>query len=187
MVQDLIQLDLAGVQGASTLDLSSIQPRDRIRVIGGKAVIHGKTINPGDIVEFFNNKKESLVTAKQGDGSTQQETLIARDRYGDVLPDVRAWYDPLLKRIAVAGRLYYSGYGNTDVVTIQVPTALVNKIFNWVPVGFFGISNFASYGYPFLSTNVNGNTITLTVGSSGGMWTSGNIVIPDSTVVTIEE
>lgn len=179
--QQTVELDLRNIQGPSTINLESIKNRDRIRVTGGKATIHNRDVNSGDIIEFFNNKTESLITRKQSDIDVLTP-LVVKDSNSNIVTTAKAYYNPSQKRITLSGRIYFSNYGYRVALTIEVPQNIRNKINYLIGVGFFGPASFSAYGLPVLTTAYGNSGLDLTLGYTGDNYVSGELFIPDATV-----
>lgn len=182
-----IGYDLTEVIGISNLDLSKINQRDRIRILGGSDTILGKTVEIGDIVEFFNNKTEVIVTkAPVEEESTEEIQLVVKDKYDSITDRLRAWYDPKKKRIMIGGTIYYGGYGAENLFKIELSAELYDKLNAGLRVGTFADSSFSNYaGSVFEPTkflDVNAISVRLN-GSSTYM--SGYITIPDTMIFTV--
>ncbi len=179
-----IQYDLSLVKGPSTINFDSIQTRDRVRFTGGTTTIAGQTINAGDIVEFFNGKEEVLVTRKQGTTSDKVILLEVQNNYGNIVDEVRAWYDPVTKRILFSGSFYYSGYGNNDIYRIILPNSIKDKINQVMSVGFFGQSSMTQYGSTIYASQYS-DYLSVQMGYVGGGYVTGTVAVPDSTIATV--
>ncbi len=179
-----IEYDLSSVSAPSTVNLDLIQTRDRVRFTGGTITIAGQTINTGDIVEFFNGKNEILVTRNPETLNDKIIFLEVSAMHGDTSFDVRAWYDPIAKRIIFSGSFYYSGYGNNEIYQIIIPPSIRGKVSSTMSMGYFGNPNMTRHGGSIYTSDYI-DYLSVQMAYTGGNYVSGSVLIPDSTVATV--
>lgn len=179
-----MQYDFSHVTGAATINLESIHDRDRVRFVGGETTINGKVIKRGDIVEFFNNKNEILITPTIAAVDETPIDLTVMTNSGTTTTDVKVWYEPATKRIRISGTMYTSGYGGT-ILRISVPASLQGRISNTLQVGFFAPTNITQYVPPLLDCYNNSNELEVAFQYGGGQYMYGNVAIPDATLAIV--
>lgn len=186
--QNVVGFDRNLIQGNSALNLDKVKNRDRIHIIGMKDTINGITVNPGDVVEFFKNKTEILVSKKPTPSSDIDsfKILTVRNSYNQVDTNVKAWFDPVLKRIMVSGTIYYSGYGSEALIVIDVPTGLYDRLGANLRVGYFADQGIKTYiSSELFYTEWAQGQINVNIPHSGGAYMTGYINLPDVTVATV--
>ena len=104
--------------------------------------------------------------------------------HGNTSYDVRAWYDPIAKRIIFSGSFYYSGYGNNEIYRIILPPSIIGRINQTMFIGYFGKPNMTQYG-GIIYTGDYTDYLSVQMAYTGGNYVSGTVVIPDSTIATV--
>ena len=179
-----MEYDFSDVTVAAAINFESIRDRDRVRFVGGETTFNGKVIKSGDIVEFFNNKNEILITRAVDDADEAPIDLTVMTNDGVTTTDVKAWYEPATKRIRISGTVYISSYGGR-ILRISVPDSLQGRISNRFQVGFFAAANITQYVPPLLNCSNNGNELAVEFQYGGGQYMYGNVAIPDATIAIV--
>lgn len=180
-----MHFDLSHTKTFTSVILDSIQPRDRIRIVGSDVVVAGKTAKVNDIVEFFNDRNDVLITKSvDNDNPSGVLPLSVIDYSGNPITTIRAWFNYEQKRIIISGRIYFAGNNNDGVFKIVLPLA-VQKYYplTALPIPMSGSGAIKDYAELTLKTDyvpVLGQ-LGYTMNVLNSNYVYGTIVIPDST------
>ena len=180
-----IRYDFSKIDKTPIINFDSIQDRDRVRFIGGETAFNGKAIKEGDIVEFFDQKSKLLITPTISIPEETRVDLVVTGNDGSLVDDVRAWYDPIVKRICVTGNIWFTGYGNTVILKISKPDFLQTKTIRMLRIGCSSLGNITTYAGSVLICQHYPSEFQISVPYAGDTYLQGNIVIPDSTMAFI--